>query len=60
MMAKVPLCPSCAAQLRVVLAERGETAMARAIGDVLCETCRARVPGYVPGKRLVTYLKGAS
>ena len=52
------LCQGCAAKLRAVLAERGEKAMARAIARVLCTPCRSKIPGYEPGRRLVTTFKG--
>lgn len=57
MQARVNLCPRCAAELRAILAAKGVEAMARAIGRVLCATCRKGVPGYRPGQRLVTHLK---
>jgi len=56
-MAKIDLCEVCAAKLRVILREHGAEAMAMAVGEILCDHCRAKVPGYTVGKTLVTSLK---
>lgn len=53
------LCDDCAATLRVVLREKGEEALGRAVGEVLCGKCRAQLPGYGPDRELTTSLKPA-
>jgi hypothetical protein len=46
MLVKIELCQQCAQQLRTVLAQRGEKAMAAVVGKVLqtCETCKQQFP----------------
>lgn len=56
-MFKLNICETCASELRAILKERGEDAMAEALAEVLCEVCIARVPGYEPGRRLQTRMK---
>ena len=57
MLFKLNLCQQCAAKLRTILQVRGEDAMAAAVGDVLCDDCYAKVPGYARGLRLTVRLK---
>lgn len=57
MLFKLNICQACAAKLRGILRERGEDAMAEAIGETLCQSCLRRVPGYGAGQRLVTQRK---
>ena len=59
MLIKVELCAACAEKLRVIVAERGEESMARAVGPIIskCATCRPQLPGYKLGKVLNTKLK---
>jgi hypothetical protein len=54
---RLDLCARCAATLKGILAKKGESAMARAIGRVLCPACLSRIPGHRPGQRLVTAIK---
>jgi len=54
---KLSLCHPCAAKLRAILEERGEDAMAKAIGSTLCRSCLQRVPGFRPGDRLTVQPK---
>jgi hypothetical protein len=48
MQIKIELCEACAAKLRVLVAERGQEAMARAVGPLIakCAQCRPQLPGY--------------
>lgn len=55
--ARLYLCGTCAANLRIIRDAHGSAAMAAAIGDILCDPCKRRVPGYQPGQRLVVKLK---
>jgi hypothetical protein len=57
MLFKLDLCNDCAAKLETILRSRGEDAMAESLGDVLCEGCLARVPGYEPDRKLVGKMK---
>jgi hypothetical protein len=57
MYAKISICLDCAAKLRDVRDAQGEEAMAAAMGEILCEGCLSRVPGYEPGRRLEVVLK---
>lgn len=58
MQVKVNLCRDCADKLRAIMKAEGEQAMGRAVGKVLCDRCRAAIPGYEPGRPLETALKG--
>jgi hypothetical protein len=59
MLMKLNLCQQCAAKLRAVRDRDGEEAMARAIGEVLCQECRRQIPA-PPGARIVTLSKKES
>lgn len=54
---KLELCDACAAALRVILRTRGAEAMAEAAGDLLCDGCKRKIPGYDPRRRLAINLK---
>jgi hypothetical protein len=53
---KLMLCPACAGKLRSLRDAHGVEAMAKAIGRVLCTSCRRQIPGYETGP-LETVLK---
>ncbi len=57
MQVRVNICLDCRDKLRAVLERKDERAMAKAMGDILCSSCKSKIPGYDPRTRLVIKLK---
>lgn len=54
---KLSICRPCARKLSAIVRERGEDAMAEALGKTLCLDCLKRVPGYRPDRELQARMK---